>query len=140
MLARRLSNLVTGSISIKSRTVSGSRPCPAGFRDESSERNLINLLGASERVLFIWKQFLGVWRIVQGTSTGDKSECITFNITRSDSNHFIMTQLPHNLSSELLSRDETNPSKMNIKINASADANFHVLITDYGTSEATCLF
>lgn len=40
--------------------------------------------------------------------------------------------MPHNLSSELTVVDSTAPSKMNIKVNASSDAEFHVLVTDYG--------
>lgn len=77
-------------------------------------------------------QFEGIWHVVQGTLTGSPVECITFNVTQKDSNRFNLTQLPHNLSSELVVADDAIPSKMNIKVNASSDANFYVLATDYG--------
>lgn len=69
---------------------------------------------------------------MQGSVTGADVECITFNVTKDDTNRFTMTQLPLNSSSELAVQDETTPAKMNIKVNASSDANFNVLITDYG--------
>lgn len=81
------------------------------------------------------KQFEGIWHVMQGTLTGSPVECITFNVTQKDPNRFNLTQLPHNLSSELTVADKTIPSRMNIKVNASSNANFYVLATDYGKHE-----
>lgn len=55
-----------------------------------------------------------------------------FNVTRDDSHRFSLTQLPQNWPSQLIAHNKAVPSKMNINLNDSSDANFDVLVTDYG--------
>lgn len=77
-------------------------------------------------------QFLGVWHVIQGTLTGSPVECITFNVTKEDTNRFILTQIPQNWPSDLIVQDKTTSSKMTLHMNDSSDAIFDVLLTDYG--------
>ncbi|CRK92605.1 CLUMA_CG006171, isoform A [Clunio marinus] len=79
---------------------------------------------------FDMNRFLGLWHVVEGTLTNKSIECLTFNVTKLDSNTFAMTQLPQNLTSKLIPEHDI-PGRMNIGVNASSDANFSVLITDY---------
>lgn len=73
-----------------------------------------------------------MWHVIQGTLTGSPAECIKFNVTTTDSNRFCLTQLPQNWPSQLIAQNSTIPSRMNINLNDSSDANFDVLVTDYG--------
>lgn len=77
-------------------------------------------------------QFVGVWHVIQGTLTGQPVECITFNVSKSNDTHYRLTQIPQNWTSDLRIVDETISSLMDIKINASSNALFNVLATDYG--------
>lgn len=49
-----------------------------------------------------------------------------------ESTRFSLTQLPHNLSSELTIRDDTLQARMNINMNETSEASFSVLVSDYG--------
>jgi hypothetical protein len=71
--------------------------------------------------------------VIQGTLTGSPVECITFNFTRQEaSNQLTLNQLPQNQSSQLMRPIETIPSKMSIHWSEAYEANFDVLVTDYG--------
>lgn len=78
-----------------------------------------------------------MWHVVQGTVTGNPVECLTFNLTQSDANHFSLTQHPQNLTSDLTAPDQAAPSRLSISLGeANAHGSFSVLVTDYGESEA----
>lgn len=106
------------------------------LRYEQSENSINFLLFRfCERDSFTW-QFLGVWHIVQGTVTGHQVECISLNVTKTDSNQFNSIQMPHNISSLLVVRDES--SQLGIQLNETLVADFNVLVTDYGEKVFFC--
>lgn len=110
--------------------------CPEVEAMKDFEMNRVRIWSIFRQFPFttwlILSQFLGVWHVIQGTLTGSPVECITFNVTKRDSNQFSLTQLPQNWPSQLIAQNKMFPSRMNINMNSSSDANFDVLVTDYG--------
>jgi hypothetical protein len=65
--------------------------------------------------------------------TGNPIECVTFNLSQSENpSELTLNQLPNNEPSRLTIRDETAPSQLRIRWSETNEADFNVLVTDYG--------